>query len=88
MEEDLGRWNDFPCSWIGKINITRVILPIVIYNIDAIPIKIPMIVFTEIFKTLKLLWNYEIPQTFKAIMSKTIVLEVSQYFISNYTAQP
>jgi len=23
IEEDLRRWKDFPCSWIGRINIVK-----------------------------------------------------------------
>jgi len=23
IEEDLRRWKDFPCSWIGKMNIVK-----------------------------------------------------------------
>jgi hypothetical protein len=40
FEEDLRRWKDLPCSWIGRINIVKmVILLKVIYRFNAIPIK-------------------------------------------------
>ena len=40
--EDLRRWNDLPCSWIGRVNIVKLaILPKAIYRLNAIFIRIP-----------------------------------------------
>jgi hypothetical protein len=37
IEEDIRRWKDLPCSWIGRINIVKmVILPKAIYTFNAI----------------------------------------------------
>jgi hypothetical protein len=44
IEEDLRRWKDLPCSWIGKINIVKMaIFPKAIYRFNAIRIVVAIL---------------------------------------------
>ena len=61
IKEDINRWRNIPCSWVGRINYVKMtILPNAIYRFSVIPSKLSLAFFKELEQKIsQFIWKHK-----------------------------
>ena len=90
IKDDITRWRDTPCSWVGRINIVKMtILQNAIYRFSAIPVKSPMEFFTELEQKIsQFVWKHKRSKRIaKAVLRKKNGAGGANLLTSDYTTK-
>ena len=72
IKDDIKKWKDIPCSWVGRINIVKMtILPSAIYRFNVILIKLPWASLSELEQKIsQFIWRHKTPLIPKEVLRK------------------
>ena len=88
IKDDINRWRDTPCSWVGRFNIVKMtILPNAIYRFNVILIKLARAFFRELEQKMsQFTWKHKRPEQPKQSQER-MELEESTFLTSDYTTK-